>query len=357
MSMSLPLPLNELHFIRKGFKLSPSTYNKFEYDCNLYLYHHKIIRSPADKEPSIIPVMGQFNHKISEMYTRNITKSKLFSFTSARDMIHYIVKFVPENTPSKIVPKIVPHVINFASYEYKRFTDLKNFLNDRDEAWHYYKPMAQELTFDDFNIGILFKVDCIHLIPPRFYDNAMICAKILDYKTGNVPNCSKGLKMDTAKNVLEKVPVTMTPRVESQIMFECLFLWHMGFGINEISNAIKPLYGEVLYTLDGTSVIEPVTEKKLISIFKKLNTLQWKIDNEKYYFNSWSCNKFHCDYGHVCLRSPRIGIGDKLEITRAYRENRDVASQMLIQKVNEINRTMEAIDNRIPDEDEEVEYL
>jgi hypothetical protein len=125
--------------------------------------------------------------------------------------------------------------------------------------------------------------------------------------------------------------------VENQIMFEGLFF--NAFGVSGVPRNVKTLYGEVIYTVDNTSVIEKITQESMEKIFKKLKEVQWKIDNDKYHFNSWSCNKMHCDYAHVCLRSlPALEI---LEINRMYKRDREAASALLLRKVNEIH-------NRLP---------
>ena len=172
LSESHQFPINELHFIQKGFKLSPSTYKKNE-DCELMLYHHKIINSPPQPEPNIVPTMGRFNHRNNEIYFDRLDMDTFFSFQSARDIIKFLAKAIPENTPSNILPRIVPHIKGFAEYEFSRYQRLLALLgSDKSELWRYYIPLAREYIFDDSTIGIYFKADLLTMIPPRLYDNS-----------------------------------------------------------------------------------------------------------------------------------------------------------------------------------------
>jgi len=323
-----------------GFKMSPSTYNKSgSGGCNLFLYHHKILRSPPRSEPSLPPILGRFGHKGFELYTDRIDEEKVNSFMSPGDIAKTIIGLMPKDMDQKFIHHVVPHVVGFSRYEFNRLQRLRDLLGQNDEVFHWYKPVAQEYTIDDMTIGINTRVDVIYPIPPGLYGNHPACLEVGDYKTGKVPPCSHGLKTEKKTGKTTKVPIEMTDEVETQIMFGTLFLRH--FGIMGIPDP-NILFGKVIYTKDGTTVTQQVTEQLLEKVFEGLKKIQNIVETNGYSFNSWKCGKFHCDYEHVCLRSLKIDLAERALLLRLYKKDRDAAGQKLFNFVNEIHASLNA---------------
>jgi hypothetical protein len=322
--------------------------------CNLYLYHHKVLRSPMNPEPSLPPIIGKFGHRGNEIYFDRLDAETLFSFQSPMDIAKFYVKPMPLGMKPSFVGKLLPNITWFSNYEFNRLTALKNFLGDRDEVWNHYIPVVKEYHVDDMTIGVDCRVDVVYAIPEGFYGDNPECMEVGDYKTGKVPPCSRGIKTDKKTGKVEKVPITMGDDVETQIMFEVLFLRHFGIAGNPNP---RILYGKVIYTSDGTTVTQPVTDHHLEKVFEKLKRVQWMVENRAYSFNSWQCNKMHCDYDIVCIRSPSIDLMERARINRLYKQDKEEACQFLLRKVNEIHEGLASRDEQQQPQEQELVYL
>jgi hypothetical protein len=314
-----------------------------DHHCQLIVYHDKVLKTP--KKPAkqrTAATEGKLDHAFFSNYFVTLTYQEFMEFIASGNprkcMFDKLSAMVPSIVPSRFLPKIAVHIENFVIHEMERWQSLLAFFNgDTALAWDHYYPIAAEYKWERPEYGLKFRADIIFKVPANFYGRHPLCLKIEDYKTGHVSPFSKGINSFTGE-ALGK-PIIVSP-VKNQIIFEALMI--ETFHPSDLPN-LPILFGGVLYTIDNTYLVEPISGDDKGTVLDNIVKLRKRIANRDFRFNPWWC-KF-CDFCYACTGA--LSIDEKMTIYKLSESQKKDKGESRTQSMARQKRARELLFNAI----------